>query len=127
MPVPNYFAPKPKSVSISDLTGGMNPSEIRFEIERGARFIVYQYVVSLVVVTLRRNSKIQFIKSGENPALKSLPYTGLSLILGWWGIPWGFIYTPQVLYKNLRGGVDVTESIKSKLNTTSSNKTLNGL
>ena len=116
MPVPPYFTPKqapPKS--LSELTGGMNPSEIRFEIERGARFVIFQYTVSIVVMTFRRNSKILFIKPGESPLTKGLPYTTLSLFLGWWGIPWGFIYTPQVLYKNLSGGTDVTAAIRARL------------
>jgi len=29
-------------------------------------------------------------------------------VLGWWGIPWGPIYTVQVLLNNLRGGVKQT-------------------
>jgi hypothetical protein len=120
MPVPNYFAPKPKPIKLSEVTGGMNASEIRFEIQRGARFIVFQYVISAVVITVRRNSKIQFIKAGENPTVKSLPYTGLTLLCGWWGFPWGFIYTPQAIYKNLRGGTDITPSIQAKLDTTNS-------
>jgi hypothetical protein len=115
MPAPNYFAPKKAPPTLSDLTGGMNPSEVRFEIERGARFVIFQYTISLVVVTFRRNSKVVFIKPGESPASKSLAYTTMTLLLGWWGIPWGFIYTPQVLYKNLRGGTDVTPAIRARL------------
>lgn len=26
----------------------------------------------------------------------------ISLLFGWWGLPWGFIRTPQALFKNLR-------------------------
>ena len=32
----------------------------------------------------------------------------MSALLGWWGFPWGFIYTPAVLVTNLKGGRDVT-------------------
>ena len=28
----------------------------------------------------------------------------ITLLLGWWGIPWGPIRTVQALYINLRGG-----------------------
>jgi hypothetical protein len=83
MPVPNYFAPKKAPLTLSDLTGGMNPSEVRFEIERGARFVIFQYTVSIVVMTFRRNSKVLFIKPGESPISKGLPYTAMSLFLGW--------------------------------------------
>ena len=120
MPVPNYFAPKKAPLTLSDLTDGMNPSEVRFEIERGARFVIFQYTISIVVMTFRRNSKVLFIKPGESPVSKGLPYTTLSLFLGWWGIPWGFIYTPQVLYKNLRGGTDITAAIRARLDATGS-------
>jgi hypothetical protein len=28
--------------------------------------------------------------------------------LGWWGVPWGLIYTPLTLWTNLSGGRAVT-------------------
>lgn len=90
-------------------------SEVANEINRGGRFVVYQYVVSLVFITFRRNAPLEFIPAGENAATKSLPWTLITLLLGWWGIPFGFIYTPIVLRKNLRGGTDVTESVLAKL------------
>ena len=43
--------------------------------------------------------------------LQGLPFTLLSLLLGWWGIPWGPIYTIQSLWVNLKGGRDVTQEI----------------
>lgn len=36
--------------------------------------------------------------------LVSLFYTAISLIFGWWGLPWGPINTIQVIYRNIRGG-----------------------
>jgi hypothetical protein len=89
-------------------TAGMTAHEVEFEIERGARFVVYQWAVSVLIMSFKRNSGVVYVKAGENAAMKSLPWTLLSLFLGWWGIPWGFIYTPQVIYKNLNGGADVT-------------------
>ena len=93
---------------------GMSASEIAFEIQRGGRFVIYQYCFSVIVMTFRRNSAIQFIRAGESATAKGLPFTLLSLFFGWWGIPWGFIYTPQVIYKNLKGGVDVTQAILNR-------------
>lgn len=98
-------------MNLARATGGMSPSEITFEVQRGGRFIVYQYCVSLLVVTFKRNSSVQFVRAGENATTKGIPYTLLSLLLGWWGIPWGFIYTPQVIHKNLKGGIDVTSAV----------------
>ena len=102
-------------MSPSGAVSSMSPNEIAFEIQRGARFVVYQYCISLVVITFRRNTSVKFIGAGENAALKGLPFTLLTLVLGWWGIPWGFIYTPQVLYKNLKGGTDVTSVILNRV------------
>lgn len=68
---------------------GLSPQELKFGIERGGRFVVFQYCVSALIITFRRNTSVQFIKAGESAAIKSLPYTLLSLVLGWWGIPWG--------------------------------------
>jgi hypothetical protein len=37
----------------------------------------------------------------------------LTLVAGWWGIPWGPIYTIQGVWVNLNGGRDVTPQIMS--------------
>ena len=89
----------------------LSPQELTFEIQRGGRIVVYQYCISLLVITFRRNSPAQFIRAGENATVKGLPYTLLTFVLGWWGFPWGFIYTPQVLYKNLNGGTYITAAV----------------
>ena len=94
---------------------GMKPHEMEFEIHRVGKFVVFQYCVSIVFITFRRSTPVQLIKAGESAAAKSLPYTLLSLLLGWWGIPWGFIYTPMVPYRNLNGGTDVTPSVLANL------------
>ena len=38
-------------------------------------------------------------------------YTLVSLVFGWWGFPFGLIYTPMALITNLSGGRDVTALI----------------
>jgi hypothetical protein len=35
----------------------------------------------------------------------------LSFVLGWWGIPFGLIYTVQSIYRNLSGGIDHTAAV----------------
>ena len=66
---------------------GMSAEQQRFEIQRGGKYVLYHYCVSLLVVTLRRSSDVYFIREGENAVLKGLPWTLLTLTLGWWGIP----------------------------------------
>lgn len=94
---------------------GMRAGEVDFEIQRGARFVFFQYCISIVVLTFRRASDIYFLRQGENAVTKGLPFTLLSLVGGWWGIPWGPIYTIQSVYTNSRGGKDVTESVLNSL------------
>lgn len=89
----------------------MTPSEIKRELESGARFVLYQYTISIVVMTFKRSSSIYFIKAGHNPLIPGLKFTFLSLLFGWWGIPWGPIYTIGSVFKNLTGGVNVTEEV----------------
>ena len=90
---------------------GMRAGEVDFEIQRGARFVFFQYCISIVVLTFRRASDVYFLRKGESAVTKGLPFTLLSLVAGWWGIPWGPIYTVQSVYNNSRGGKDVTESV----------------
>jgi hypothetical protein len=91
------------------------PQEILFELDRGAKLVVYQYVISVVILTFRRNSPLQLVPADSSPAAKSLPWTLLTFLLGWWGFPFGLIYTPMALYKNLNGGTDVTPAVLAKL------------
>ena len=80
----------------------MTPQELSFELQQGARFIVYQYCISMVFLTLKRPSKVVIVRPGESRVTKSLRFTLLSAVLGWWGIPWGIIRTPQAIALNLK-------------------------
>jgi hypothetical protein len=94
---------------------GMRHGELDFELQRGAKFVLFQYCISVVVITFRRSSDIYFIRQGENVLAKGAPFTLLSLVAGWWGIPWGPIYTIQSVYNNSRGGKDVTQAVVNSL------------
>jgi len=61
-----------------------------------------QGCVSFVVMTTRFRSRYMVV--GKNNTWTFLTFSGLTLCFGWWGFPWGFIFTPQALYRNLRGG-----------------------
>ncbi|HNN94812.1 MAG TPA: hypothetical protein PKI03_21195 [Pseudomonadota bacterium] len=88
---------------------GMSDIEIKHEIEKGGRFVIFEYTISILIMTFKRPTGVYFIRAGESAAMKALPWTLLTLVLGWWGIPWGFIYTPMALFTNLSGGKDVTQ------------------
>jgi hypothetical protein len=87
---------------------GLSHAELRGAIERGGRFVFFEHCVSFLVFTLRRPSEIRFLRHGQWGWFHGLPYTLLSLFLGWWGLPWGVLYTPIVVMTNLIGGCDVT-------------------
>ncbi len=83
------------------------------EIARGGKFVIYDYCISLLIITLKRSSGVYFIRAGESAVTKGLGFTVLTLVLGWWGFPWGPIYTIASLYTNFRGGRDVTHELVS--------------
>lgn len=93
----------------------MKYGELEFEIQRGGKFVYFQYCVSVIVVTFKRPTDIYFIRAGEKAITKGLPFTLLSLVAGWWGIPWGPIYTVQSFITNFKGGKDVTQSVVESL------------
>ncbi len=90
---------------------GMTPDQIESELQRGGRFVVFQYCISALVVSFRRSSNIFFMRAGKSRFFKGLPYTLLTLLAGWWAIPRGPIWTIKALATNLRGGKDMTKEV----------------
>ncbi|WP_138500776.1 hypothetical protein [Nostoc sp. PA-18-2419] len=105
---------------MSEIVGleGMTVGEVNKEIANGAKFVVFLYCFSIIILSFKRSSKIYFIKAGESTFKKSLSFILISLFLGWWGIPWGIIYTVQCLFTNLRGGKDMTAQVIAALRQT---------
>ena len=93
---------------------GMTPEQVHFEVQKGARFVLFQYCVSILVMTFRRPSDIYLIRAEENAVVKGFPFSLLTFFLGWWGIPWGPIYSVQSLVTNFGGGKNVTAEIMSR-------------
>ena len=95
-----------KIVGLEDIKSS---GQLQQEIQQGGKFVMYQYCISLLVITFKRSSDIYFISHEQNALIKGLSFTLLSLLLGWWGIPWGPIYTIQSIWINFKGGRDVTQ------------------
>jgi hypothetical protein len=89
----------------------MTPQMLRDEVNRGGKFVSFQYCISIIILTFKRSSDIYFIPAGQSAVLRGLPFVALSLLLGWWGIPWGPIYTIWSLVVDLKGGQDVTAEV----------------
>jgi hypothetical protein len=92
-------------------TDHLTNEQVKHELSKGGKFVIYQYAVSLLVVSFKRSSDIYFVTSDRPFTGPRLGYTLLSLIAGWWGVPWGPIFTIQSLWTNLSGGRDVTAQV----------------
>jgi hypothetical protein len=95
---------------------GITSGEIDFEVQRGGKFVAYQYCISILVHTYRRSSRIYFLRSGESARIKGLPFTLLTFAAGWWSFPFGPAWTLQSLVINLRGGTDLTKEVLASFN-----------
>lgn len=97
---------------------GMTPQEITFELNRGGKFVRYRYCFSALVITVMQGTDIYFVPAKDSRIKKGLPWTVLTLLAGWWGIPWGPIRSIQSLVINLRGGDDVTAAVAQAMGLT---------
>jgi hypothetical protein len=95
----------------------MSTEQINAEVQRGARFVVYPYCISVLVMSFKRSSNIHFVPAGESAAGRRAAFSGVSLLLGWWGIPWGPIWTIGTVFSNLNGGTDVTADVLASMRT----------
>jgi len=94
---------------------GMTVDALRAEVQRGGKFVFFQYCVSVIILTFKRPSDIYFVRPGESGVAKGIGFTLISAFFGWWGIPWGPIYTIQSLITNLGGGKDVTAEVMNSV------------
>lgn len=84
-------------------------------LERGVRFVVYQYSIGALVYSSIEPSDIKRIEPGGSRVRPGLKYSLLSSLIGWWAIPDGPIITVRALATNFRGGIDVTDRIADVL------------
>lgn len=96
-------------------TQGMTPAELQEEAQRGAVFVRCQFCISVLVMSFKRSSPIYFIKSGHSRTGHGVGYSFISLFCGWWGIPWGPIWTISTMVTNFKGGKDVTAAVMAAL------------
>lgn len=91
--------------------GALTHEQIGDAIQRGAKFVIFEYCWSALVVTTRKSSPIHYVPPGASRHAAGLNYALCSLFLGWWGIPRGPIYTLASLIQFARGGNDVTAAV----------------
>lgn len=66
------------------------------------RYVIFYEVKSFIFVTTR--TPIQGVFCSACAERKALHATVITWVLGWWGFPWGFIYSPHAIFVNLLGG-----------------------
>jgi hypothetical protein len=66
------------------------------------RYAIFFEVKSFIFMTTR--SAIQGIFCSTCAEKKTLKASAITWVLGWWGIPWGPIYSIQAIFTNLFGG-----------------------
>ncbi|KAF2515249.1 hypothetical protein [Flavobacterium foetidum] len=94
---------------------GLRVSQVRDLVHQGGKFVIFPYTISFVLMTLKRSSDIYFIRPDESTFKYSWGYAVLNLVVGWWGFPWGPIYTIGSAYHHIVGGKDLTMEVMSHL------------
>ena len=67
----------------------------------------FELAVSIVILSFKIPSRY-YIAGRDNVGFTKIAYTTASLLFGWWGIPWGPVYTVQAVTKNVSGGYKTT-------------------
>jgi hypothetical protein len=116
-PIVTKAPPPVPSIDFRSIAGaqGKSIADLQQAVAAGGRFVVFQYCISVLVLSFKRSSAIMFVPAGESTFVKGLPYSVISLVAGWWGIPWGPIWTVTTIAQNLGGGRDVTAPILAAL------------
>ena len=96
----------------------MSVADLQQAVTAGGKFVRFQFCISVLVMSFKRSSPIIFLQPHESAWLKGLSYSLISLIAGWWGIPWGPIWTLTTIAENLSGGKDLTPQVLAALGAT---------
>ena len=102
-------------------TENLSDSEIRTLVNQGGKFVMYKYCISILIASFNNPTDIYFIKPNESSIKPAIGFLFTNLILGWWGIPWGPIYTIGNIASILGGGKNVTYQVMDHINQTDPN------
>jgi hypothetical protein len=69
----------------------------------------YRVWSALVLTSWRSMPHVSCASCGTKARLMD---AGFSLLLGWWGFPWGFIMTPVQVFRNVAGLMKATDPTK---------------
>lgn len=70
---------------------------------------VTQYECCYSVIFFTSKNRSPFLLMGSSQQKRTaVIYTILTLLFGWWGIPWGFLWPPAIIASNICGGLKLT-------------------
>ncbi len=70
------------------------------EINKYTELTRYYYCGSFLAITLKRATSF-YVTGSSQATFCKFAYTTVTFFAGWWGIPWGIVYTFQALGVNL--------------------------
>lgn len=95
-------------------TSGMTLRDVEDDILKGGRFLAFHWCLSLIVLTHSHQTRPRYVRSWQSPSGSAWFYSLLTMLLGWWSIH-GIVYTPLCLWRNTRGGTDMTREVMSQM------------
>ena len=93
----------------------MSLEQVDAILSEGGRFVVFEFAVSFVMFTISRPSKVWLVRSAEDAQRAAKRYTIITMLFGWWALPFGPQRTWRVLKVNRGGGTDVTSDVRGAL------------
>lgn len=75
------------------------------EISAQPRYFILYRIVSIFVMSYK--TPIQGIFCNKCASKEGFKQSGLTWLFGWWGFPWGPIWSIQALFKNMIGGEEL--------------------
>lgn len=90
---------------------GLSAEDLQQEVNQGGKFVFYLFTISLVIVTFKKTSGVYLVRGGKHATAKRTICNIVSLLFGWWGIPFGPKFTLESIRTNMKGGKDVTDEV----------------
>lgn len=86
--------------------------EVMLAKSNGGAFVTYQWIIPTPIIKpVRRLSKVYFIPKEMKKSTYASQFNLISLIIGWWGLPYGPLEVYNSIVLNNKGGIDVTDDV----------------
>ena len=92
---------------------GLSAHDLQKAVNGGAKFVYYAWTISVIILTFKRTSGVYLVRGENSRVAKGFIFTLISVLLGWWGIPFGPRHTIESVKINCNGGKDVTNEVMS--------------